>query len=80
MTEEMIENDSWGGIDPPAHHWEWREIPCKCGYTPERNSNEYEVYMLTMTSETWPIQLHPKKTWRCKVCKELSLIEMVEKK
>lgn len=56
---------------------EWKEVPCRCGFTPEKNKSEFEVYLLRMG--TFMGQEIPKKpVQRCKTCKSISIIHRVE--
>ena len=59
---------------------EWKEVPCKCNFTPTENPDEYEVYMMTMcTSKIYPDYVFTKKkTLRCKTCKDISIISRGE--
>lgn len=50
-------------------------VPCKCGIRHQEGDGNYEFFMLKMTADDSPIQLPPRKTARCKFCKETLLTE-----
>lgn len=53
---------------------EYESKPCKCGIKHEHGDGNYELYDMRMTSELSPIQIPPRKTARCKFCKETLLL------
>ena len=55
-------------------NYEWREVPCKCGFTHENNPSEFETYHLRMGSIMGK-ELPLKSVPRCKTCKNISILE-----
>ena len=55
----------------------WKEVKCKCGFTPTDNPKQYEKYdMEVCKSLIFPEYQFAKKTvLRCTTCKEISTIE-----
>jgi len=52
---------------------EYIEVPCKCGFTQDKNPEEFETYLLRMgTFMNQEIGLKPVP--RCKTCKTISII------
>jgi len=51
-----------------------KEIPCECGFTYEKNSDEFEIYHLLIASINGR-ELPRKPVMRCKSCKTISKIE-----
>ena len=52
----------------------YKEIPCACGFTPEHNRNEFESFQMKM-GKIMGKELPTRKTWRCKHCKDVCIIE-----
>lgn len=52
----------------------YNEVPCKCGHTPENNHEEFEIYEMRM-GKMWGKELPHKSVFRCKTCKEVSMIQ-----
>lgn len=50
--------------------YELREVPCKCGFTHEKNSEEFEIYELEI-AKSFPKMKVP----RCKKCQTISILE-----
>lgn len=62
--------------------FEMVDLPCKCGITHKKGDDTYEFYDLKMVTDDSPIQVPPRKTARCKTCKETLLVgtrEVLEK-
>jgi hypothetical protein len=64
-----------GGKAPPSGQFKWEPVACKCGIKHERGDGHYEADFIKMTADDSPIQLPPKRIWRCKYCKEVLLSE-----
>lgn len=51
------------------------EVPCKCGFTPTQNKDEFEIFDLRM-GWIMDYELPPRKSVRCKTCKKPSIIKI----
>jgi len=52
---------------------EYKEVPCKCGFTYEKTPEEFEIYHMKMG--TYLAKELPKKpVLRCKICKTISFL------
>lgn len=54
--------------------FEMEPIPCKCGIKHEYGDGNYEFYDLKMVTDASPFQVPPRKTARCKYCKDTLLV------
>lgn len=57
---------------------EYIEVPCKCGFVPEKNRGEFESFgmkMGTIMGQELPLR----KTWRCRTCKDICMITRDDK-
>jgi len=45
--------------------------PCKCGIKHVHGDGNYEFFMMKMVTDDSPLQLPPRRTARCKFCKEV---------
>jgi|GEM_PF-6980829 len=52
----------------------YNEVPCKCGHTPQENCQEFEIYEMRM-GKILGKELPTKSVLRCKICKEVSLLQ-----
>ncbi len=52
---------------------------CKCGIKHEKDDGNYEFFDMKMTADHSPLQLPPRKTARCKFCKEVLILQAKEK-
>lgn len=57
---------------------EMRERACKCGFTAENNRDKFEIFKMNMGS-VFGKNLPPRNTLRCATCKEVSVMEAVDK-
>ncbi len=57
--------------------YEYKEVPCKCGFTCEKNRDEFEIYHMRMGSIMGK-ELPLKHVKRCKTCKTISILQRVE--
>ncbi len=57
---------------------EYSEVPCECGFTPEKEKNQFEIYYMRMGSIMHK-ELPKKPVLRCKTCKKISILERKEK-
>lgn len=55
--------------------FEWRELPCKCGFTHEKNPQEYETYDLPIYTSKIDGHKGSMKVPRCKTCQDVSILE-----
>ena len=55
---------------------EYKEIPCKCGFTYEINKDKFEVYHLNMGT-VFGVEIPKKLVPRCKNCLTISVIERI---
>jgi hypothetical protein len=64
------------GIDPSLNNlfYEIQPIPCKCGISHEHGDGNYEFFDMKMVADNSPVQLPPRRTARCKFCKEVLLV------
>ena len=46
-----------------------------CGIKHKKDDGNYEFYDMKMTAENSPVQLPPRRTARCKFCKEVLILE-----
>ncbi|HMG14877.1 MAG TPA: hypothetical protein VK590_05500 [Saprospiraceae bacterium] len=56
---------------------EYKEVPCKCGFTYEENKKEFEIYHMRMGTFMGQ-ELTKKPVPRCKTCKTISILERAE--
>lgn len=54
---------------------EWRERPCKCGYTHEKNPEQFEIYELELVKPSMGYTFPKMKVPRCLTCQTLSILE-----
>lgn len=52
----------------------YSEVPCKCGHTPEKDRQEFEIYQMRMGT-IFGKELPTKAVLRCKTCKEVSIVQ-----
>lgn len=53
---------------------EYNEVPCKCGHTPEKNLQEFEIYQIRM-GKILGKELPTKSVLKCKTCQEVSIVQ-----
>jgi hypothetical protein len=54
--------------------------PCKCGIKHQKDDGNYEFFYMKMTAPHSPVQVPPRKTARCKFCKEVLLVERIDER
>jgi hypothetical protein len=52
------------------------EVACKCGHTPEKNRDQFEIYHMKMGS-IFGQELPKKAVLRCVICKDISIVSRV---
>lgn len=58
---------------------DWIEIPCTCGFTHEKNPEEFENYELEICKTSIGEYSFPKvKIQRCKTCETVPLLKRVD--
>lgn len=57
---------------------EYKEVPCKCGFTYEKNSEKFEIHKIKMGT-VMGMKLPKKLVPRCSTCKKISLLERIDK-
>lgn len=55
----------------------YREVPCKCGYTPQEQREQFEIYYMKIGTIMGK-ELPKKPVLRCKTCKDISIIKRDE--
>ena len=54
---------------------DWKEIPCKCGFTSENDREEFELHEMEMVKWMGEYQPPKKIVTRCKTCKTVCIIQ-----